>query len=146
MRGYIAASKAVEARNSLGQIGKDAAAAFEIESVQAGGAVTHRLCPSASRPVPDSLAKVKRAKYQSSAADWDVDKAANAGFACLKFSMSQPQYYQYNYSSTGSAITATAMGDLDGDGIPSTFMLSGKVNATGKLEIAPALLETNVRE
>src|ERR1700683_4815915 len=56
VRKYIANAKTAEARNSLGAIGKDAAMAFEREP--ASGAALHRLCPSASRSVPDSVVKV----------------------------------------------------------------------------------------
>jgi hypothetical protein len=129
-RRYIANSKSFEAMNALTQIGKDVTAAYE-------SAQPHRLCPSASRAVPDSLAKVKGMKYQSAPGDWDVDKAAEAGFACFKFSMDQPQYFMYSYESSGGSFTATAMGDLDGDGIPSVFSIAGFVDPGGHLVVGP---------
>jgi type IV pilus assembly protein PilA len=138
-RKYISNAKTVEARNALGQIAKDTVTAYE-------AAQPHQLCPSASQPVPNSLTKVKGVKYLSSPADWEVDKSANGGFFCLKFSMDQPQYFQYSYTSAVTTFNATAMGDLDGDGIPATLQAMGKVNSAGVLEVAPALLETNVGE
>ncbi len=133
-RKYIATAKQVEARSSLSQIGMLSSAAYARDG---------NVCPSASSPVP---AKVPSGtKYMSSPADWDVDKAANAGFACLGFSMSSPQYFQYDYKATATGFTATAIGDLDADGIPSEFSLEGKVVGS-VLEVSPTLGEKNAGE
>jgi len=158
VRKYIANAKTGEARNSLGQIGKDAQTAFERESmaptVLGGGNsanVSRQLCMPATGTVPAGMASVKGQKYQSKqteANDWAKDSAAVpvAGFACLKFSMQAPQYYEYNYTSdstattTGTVMTATANGDLNGDGaIFSTFQLYGGVDATNNLLVSPNL-------
>src|SRR5262249_16450833 len=92
VRKYIANSKTTEARNSPGQISKDGAAAFERETgsstvINVGNSsnLLRQLCPSASK-VPANAPQ--SAKYQSSPADW----AGNTGWACLKFSLEQPQY------------------------------------------------------
>jgi type IV pilus assembly protein PilA len=162
VRKYVANSKTAEARNSLGQIGKDSTTAFERESmagtVLAAGvstAVTRAECVKAGAPVPSAITGVQGKKYQSSqtaGADWSVDEATNAGFACLKFSMTAPQYYMYNYSSDavagtnpGTVFTATANGDLNGDTVQSTFTLVGSV-ITQNLFIAPNLVETDPEE
>jgi type IV pilus assembly protein PilA len=162
VRRYIANAKTAEARNSLGQIGKDAASALEREimstAVLAGGgtaALNRRLCLSASSPVPNSMDDVKGKKYQPNPArgqDYskDVDEVG-MGFACLKFEMTSPQYYQYNYTSDstattiGTTITATAQGDLDGDGTPSVFTLLGGVEE-GMLKLAPSIGEVDPEE
>jgi type IV pilus assembly protein PilA len=137
VRKYIATAKEAEARNALGQIGRDAVSAYEAEP--AGRA----LCASASRSVPASAASIRGMKYQSSPADWNVDEATGAGFHCLKFSMDQPQYYMYSYHSTGSSFTATANGDLNGDGVLSTFTLGGHTDGKGTLDLDPSIRETN---
>jgi type IV pilus assembly protein PilA len=147
-RKYIANAKTAEARNALAAIGRDAVAAYEREQ---GGATPHRLCPSASRPVPVSVASVTARKYQSSPAEWQVDAASHAGFACLAFEMDRPQYYQYSYAAhgrgaAGDGIEATATGDLDGNGTTSLFTLTGKVGADGALVIAPSLVERDPTE
>jgi hypothetical protein len=59
--------------------------------------------------------------------------------------MNPPQYYQYNYTNTGSGFTAAARGDLDGDGILSTFETKGRVEYD-RLTIAPSIEETNPDE
>jgi type IV pilus assembly protein PilA len=142
VRKYIANAKTAEARNAIGQIAKDAAAAYESRKA---------LCASASRSVPASAEYVRGAKYQSAPQDWSVDAARNAGFACLRFSMDRPQYYMYSYhasgrSSPGDSFEATANGDLNGDGVLSTFTLKGHVEQNGSIAIDPSLLETNPQE
>jgi len=157
MRRYIANSKTAEARNSLGQIAKLAAAAYEREKMPsvigagAAAAPVRELCASASKSVPASAAAIRGMKYQSAMSDWTVD-APDGGFACLKFAMDMPQYYQYSYvrsgkgSATGDSFTGTANGDLNGDGVLSTFQIRGAIGAGGMLNVAPTLVETNPLE
>ena len=150
VRKYIANAKTAEARNSLGAIAKDAAMAFEREPASSG-ATLHRLCPSASRSVPDSVVKVSGKKYLSSAAEWQVDATRHAGFACLGFSLASPQYYLYTYKArgwggAGDGFEATAIGDLNGDGKTSLFKISGSVPTGGVIDIEPNLIEQNPEE
>jgi len=146
VRRYIANSKTAEARNALGQIAKDAATTYESEKpVAVGSPITHRLCPGASRPVPISLTWVSAKKYQSSVADWNTDCASDRGFCCLKYAMDVPQYYMYSYGATPTTFTAKANGDLNGDGIASTFTIRGEV-VGGGLQIAPNIEEIDPGE
>ena len=163
VRKYVAEAKTAEARNAIGQIGKDAATAFERESMKptilgvgTATAVTRALCGSASATVPSAIASVKGQKYQSNqatGADWRKDESTNMGFACLKFLISAPQYYMYNYTSDGNQntptigtqFTATANGDLDGNGTLSTFSLVGAVSSN-MLYVAPNILAVNPDE
>jgi type IV pilus assembly protein PilA len=168
VRKYIANAKTAEARNSLGQMGKDASTAFaregmpgDVLAVGATAAVSNRLCGPATATVPAGMASVQGRKYQSDPTEWNVDKAVPpapaAGFSCLKFSMADPQYYLYDYQSTGTTgavgdtFTASAQGDLNGDGAAfSTFSLRGTVQAgsAGGLElmVAPNIEEVDPEE
>lgn len=63
----------------------------------------------------------------------------------LTFELADPHYYQYAFDSSGegnaATFTASAYGDLDCDGIYSTFQLTGKgqLDAAGNCEVpAPA--------
>jgi type IV pilus assembly protein PilA len=161
VRKYIANAKTAEARNSLGQIGKDAQTAFEKESMAsavlgAGAAtsVTRALCQSATVSVPSAIGSVQGKKYQSDPTigkDWNANAATNVGFSCLKFGMTAPQYYMYSYTSDstantqGTVFTATANGDLDGNTIQSTFQLFGSV-INSQLNVSPSLQETDPEE
>jgi len=159
VRKYIANSKTAEARNSLGQISKDAATAYEKESMtvagvlaQGGASATLRQLCTTSTPVPSTGVAPKGAKYQSAPADWNADSAtAGKGFACLKYSIDAPQYYAYTYTTVGSAsqgdsFTATALGDLNGDGNSSQFAVSGSIGNGMVLNVSPTIAEQNPEE
>lgn len=145
VRGYlrfVRMSKVAEARMMVGEMGRDAAQAFD---------TTGTLCPSASRPVPHDVDSVRGRTYLSSPSEWEADRAANAGFACLDFSMTDPQYYQYDYRSTGtgapgSSFRAIAQGDLDGDGDVARFVLEGRIAPGGVMVLSPNLVETDPEE
>jgi len=163
VRKYLANAKTAEARNSLGQMGKDQTAEYEQESMAgatlAAGAtagVSRQLCTTPGQSVPATAASIKGQKYQSSqvvGADWSFDAAtAGKGFACLRFAMDAPQYYMYNFTTTnGTAASgtwvATAQGDLNGDGVLSTFTLDGIIQPTTMtFSLAPNLKEVEPEE
>jgi type IV pilus assembly protein PilA len=156
VRKYLLNSKTAEVRNAVGQMAKDAKAAFERESMKsdvlkAGGVagVSNNLCTDATASVPSGKASVAGQKYQSAPSEWAVDSATpGKGFACLRFSISDPQYFMYDYKGTlGTAGTfaATGMGDLNGDGVTSTFSLRGEVTA-GTVFVAPNFAEDKPEE
>jgi type IV pilus assembly protein PilA len=164
VRKYLANAKTAEARNSLGQMGKDQSTEFEMESmpgtvltVQNSAASSHGLCVSPANPVPANMTAVQGKKYQSdsaSNADWQAQGTLpRTGWPCLKFSMDAPQYYQYNFTSDATTTTmgqtwsGQAQGDLNGDGtVFSLFTLAGAVNATNAFNLAPNIVETNPEE
>jgi type IV pilus assembly protein PilA len=154
VRKYLTNAKTAEVRNSLGQMAKDAVAAYERESMGAeplapGGtaALSNALCASATKSVPAAKGSIAGKKYQSSVADWNTDAATNAGFACLKFSMSDPQYYMYSYAidAPQGTFTATGEGDLDGNGTLSTFTMKGTVTEN-RVMVSPSIAEVNPDE
>lgn len=160
VRKYLTNAKSAEARTGVGRIAKDATSAFEREKMAAGAitpgesvAIGRELCPSAAK-VPDTLTKVAAKKYQSKTDDWGADP----GWACLRFSMSEPQYFMYSYTLTGDgtaagdSFAAVANGDLDGDNNPSTFSLNGVLRpgngADGELVVGvdPSINEVGSEE
>src|SRR5215469_9438118 len=79
VRKYIANAKTAEARNSLGQIAKDAAAAVEREkgtdAIIGAGSMSNLMrafCATANNTVPSGLGSVKGQKYQSKASEWTI--------------------------------------------------------------------------
>jgi type IV pilus assembly protein PilA len=158
VRKYVANSKTAEARNALGRMASAATIAYEHENMAGttlspgtSAGFSRTLCKTASATVPSSAAMVAGRKYQSSSADWSADFAGNSGFACLHFTIDQPQYYMYSYTTSGSAavgdrFTATANGDLDGDGVMSTFQITGSINSSYVINVAPNLVEINPEE
>lgn len=150
VRKYVTNAKTTEARNSLGRVAQDAAIAYEREGMagtvlaaRTTSGLSHHLCGAASVSVPATQSSIQGRKYQSKPTEWNVDSAGNSGFACLKFSLDQPQYYMYSYSMTGSgsnpgdSFTAAAQGDLNGDGVLSLFQISGSVNSKYVINVAP---------
>ncbi|MBK7586327.1 MAG: prepilin-type N-terminal cleavage/methylation domain-containing protein [Myxococcales bacterium] len=168
VRRYLFNARTAEARAAIGRMGKDAVGAYSREimsgaQLPTGGtaAVLNRLCVSASQPVPASAGAIKGGKYQSSPSDWNLDTATQGkGFACLRFTMTDPQFFQYDYKSStddwaqagadGTTFDAIARGDLNGDGVLSDFRLSGKLvkAPSGSIEalIAPNIAEINALE
>jgi len=164
VRKYLANAKTAEARNSIGQMAKDASTAYQKEgmapAVLAMGASTatvHALCKSSSKSVPAAVASIKGVKYQptnGTGNDYEVDITTNLGFSCIKFSMDQPQYFAYSYngdgdqntSVEGTLFTAIAYGDLNGDSTTSQFTLAGTVTSTHTTTIAPNIGEISPEE
>ena len=151
VRKYMANAKTAEARNGIGQMGKDAITAYFKEgmagSVLALGdsaGISNRLCDGANvAAVPASMASIKAQKYQSKPSEWN-------SWDCLHFSMNDPQYYQYDYLTTGdltkdAVFTCQAQGDLNGDGtLFSLFTQKGGVKAEGT--VYTAVLAPNMEE
>lgn len=161
VRRYILNSKTAEARNSIGQLAKDASAAYNREGMAAAvltlgeaTGVTNVLCDKAQDPVPKTMDLVQGKKYQSTPGEWSAGDM-HTGWQCVKFSMQDPQYYQYQYDASGTAkvgdtFSAIANGDLDGNKLPSKFLLKGQIQAdsTGHVvvTIAPNIEETSPEE
>jgi type IV pilus assembly protein PilA len=162
VRKYVTHAKTAEAVNSLGQMAKDETAAYENEAMLGStlgpgsvAGVSRALCTSPSASVPASPGQIKGQKYQSSqavGADWSADAATKGkGFSCLKFAMDAPQYYMYNFATTTGTIAggtwkATAMGDLNGDGLLSTTEIDGVIQASMTFSVAPNLIFFNPDE
>ena len=152
VRRYLLNAKTTEARNSLGQVAKDAKTAYERESmspaVVAPGlstAVVNLLCASAGVTVPSSTTSISGKKYQSDPSEW-LAGSRTVGWACIKFSMSDPQYYAYEYvAQAGTAFTVSARGDLDGNGTTSTFQMFGQVQSS-QVFLGPNISESSPDE
>lgn len=155
VRKYLSSAKSAEATNTLGAINRAAVAAYERESAPAqliegasSAQTLHKLCAS-SAAVPTSDAAIQNKKYTANTAanvDYHLGGgAAPTGWMCLKFEMSEPQYYRYKYTAAASPALATnvtapaganwlseARGDLNGDGTFSGFLTGGKISTSGQ--------------
>jgi type IV pilus assembly protein PilA len=157
VRKYMASAKSAEAKNSLGQMSKDASSAYNREHMAvailatgASAAGSNAICKAAAATVPTTATGVKGAKYQSAPTEWDTtDK--DTGWQCLKFSMAEPQYYRYSYTTAtwtgadGDTFEAKAFGDLDGDAVESTFEIDGLVRSQ-TVVVAPTIKEVKPEE
>ncbi|WP_437873593.1 type IV pilin protein [Sorangium sp. So ce363] len=167
VRRYLATAKTSEAKNTVGAITRGAAAAYERENAAAailgGGATStaasHELCDSAGA-VPGTIPT--GTKYQPNSAagtDFNLGSAVQ-GWPCLKFTISQPIYYQYHYlrgaNNTHAALTgapavgagllgfeASAIGDIDGDGTAFSGFARGGTITNGELALATQVFVNN---
>jgi len=146
---YVTNAKTAEARNALGQIAKSAVGAYEQERNSAGllapgaasAAVSHDFClTAATSDVPRSAADIKNKKYQSAATDWSG--TATTGWTCLKFAMTEPQYFQYGYVGTTQAgFNGWAEANFSNDTGPTHgYSLGGALNGS-QVIVQPAILE-----
>lgn len=154
---YMTNAKTAEARNALGMMGKAAVSAYEAESTSSailalsGSSTTsHGLCLPATAPVPAAIPK--GVKYQSSTAEWFLAAdTPRTGFTCLKFSLTEPQYFRYGYESDATATTsgdgfaAWAESDLKGEEAATlSFTLKGAIAPTTKqVVVSPSIEEFN---
>jgi type IV pilus assembly protein PilA len=156
VRRYMANAKSAEARNALGTMARNAVDQYDKDKYEPPGVLApggtlstlaKTFCGTAASNVPAALASVAAKKYQSNPTEWNAG-TNGTGWKCLKFSVDSPQGYMYGYAATTTidgAFTATAQGDLDGDGNPSKFEIFGKAD-NGVARFSPAIKETNADE
>jgi len=167
---YMASAKTAEAKNTIGRIANDAKASYERENAASeivadganSAAATNALCLSAANPVPQGNppGKVKYQPQTGAGLDFDAGDS-RTGWKCLRFTMTDPIYYQYHYNQGGNYVSAglpgapdptatgfeaAAKGDLDGDGIYSVFARGGTVTASGQLKMATNIFVDNELE
>jgi type IV pilus assembly protein PilA len=135
---YVKRSKAAEASTNLGAI-YHAEVAYYNQSgerfEESGFVAAPELTPNDS---PGS------AKYPANVALW----VAREEWATLGFALSTAHYYAYMVEGPagggpmpslgpGDAFTARAVGNLDGDGVQSTYLLAGTIAPSGELQRDP---------
>ena len=158
VRKYLSSAKTAEAKNGVGAIVRGAGAAYEREVTNSqllaegtsSSALSNALCFSAIA-VPAFVPKGQ--KYQPNTKEgFDFERGDGlSGWKCLRFSISQPIYYQYGYLRAAQVTKAPAgdfeafsVGDLDGDSATSSFSRTGRVNTTtGQLVLATQIYVEN---
>jgi hypothetical protein len=127
---YVRHAKTAEAVGSVTAIAQAAAAYYDASDAKQPAGTTPEAAhamrhfpPSSTTSVPPSADSVKGRRYQSTLADW-----SGSPWQELRFSIPQPQFYAYSFVSQGSGVQAKAWaiarGDLDGNGVASTFKLA----------------------
>lgn len=122
---YLKHAKTAEAIRGLGAMENGSRQQYQRETPWPPGTsdkYVHMFCPTAG---PTPAAMPRGAKVLVPTTEWN-----SAGWACLKFSMVDPQFYVYKSVSndllgTDAVYTATAEGDLDGNGTSSLFEIVG---------------------
>jgi prepilin-type N-terminal cleavage/methylation domain-containing protein len=114
---YMKKGKAAEAELQLAKIKTNAKASYNTDS--AYPAVTTTLTPTQNCCTQNVGSKKKCAVV---ATDW-----ATSSWQALDFQLDEPFYFQYSYTGTSTAYTATAVGNLDCDATSITYTLTGAV-------------------
>lgn len=117
---YMKVSKRSEAEVNLDAIRKGAEAeAMENESFPVA---TAPLTPA--RPCCEGRGR----RCPAVEKDW----VGVAAWDALGFELVEPSFFQYSYTSDGRTLRATAVGDLDCDGVTVTYELRGTLDGTGR--------------
>ncbi len=119
MRGYLQKAKTAEGLSTVQSIARAAAACGEREPDPTDPTAVAGLPPTTT-PIPASLGEVQGKKYTSAPSEWRTP-----GWDCIKFEMSTPQYFQYQWVRTSAtAGVVRGVADLDGDGVPEVQLES----------------------
>lgn len=127
---YIRRSKTVEATMNIRKLFDSSVSYYEGEHSDNTGKILAKQFPvKADRsPAKGTCSGSPGGKCAPDPKYWDD---ANHTWAALNFSVDDPFYYSYQYDSEGTdttaKFTASAFGDLDGDGTESTFQRMGSV-------------------
>lgn len=149
---YVRHAKTVEAVSSVTSLAGAAAEHYNAsDATQPSGASPHavhamRHFPPSSRvAVPEDALSVRGHRYQSNLADWSTSPWRE-----LRFSIVQPQCYQYSFEAEGAGAAAkalvTAQGDLDGDGARSLYSLAIEPDVGLTAQVAKTMTKKDVEE
>ena len=133
---YVRRSKTTEATLNLRKLSDSAQSYFHHEWYDRVG---NRLTPHFPASAPPTPARPHCAAggehgFQPRPEDW-----SHPTWQALNFAIDDPHNYQYSFTSDGEDIGATfvarAVGDLDCDGVFSTFTRRGYVDANGEIQV-----------
>ncbi len=138
---YMRKSKTVEAHEALQKIMVGAKSYYVAEHWDSNGNYLPMAFPSNVTKTPTTPYCDRRI---TPTAVWDA-----AGWAPLRFALVEAHYYSYDFETnnatgTSAKYTAYAYGDLDCDGIQSTFDIRGSINNEGDVKTAgPMIIKRN---
>jgi prepilin-type N-terminal cleavage/methylation domain-containing protein len=127
---YARRAKTVEATMNIRRMYDGAVAYYLGEHADKTGANQNQRFPNSAGPTP-TAGIPKGVKKLTPADEWRTPE-----WSALDFAVSDPQYYQYAFLNVGGGVGAKALGivqaqgDLNGNGVPSTFQrfCQGEIN------------------
>ncbi len=129
---YIKRSKTSEATMQLRKLYDSSATYFATDWADSTGATLAHQFPNPATLTPATVPGATKAVTPETT--WSTG-ALGSTWVALNFAVTDPHLYAYQYDSTGSnstdnasQFTASAFGDLDGDGTESTFVRFGSVD------------------
>jgi type II secretory pathway pseudopilin PulG len=128
---YIRRAKTSEAEDRISEMFRSATSYYTQEQVSRGSMTTipPQFPVSSALTPPGRCCENPDGRCLPNPDQWDTPT-----WQALNFAISEPHYFQYQFISDGQGFTARALGDLDCDGIYSTFERAGMVNAHGDVE------------
>jgi type IV pilus assembly protein PilA len=142
---YIRRSKTVEATMNLRKLFDSSVSYYETEHANSTGSILSRQFPLTVTWSPATNCGTQpggKCNPTTEASVWRVGT-----WTALNFSVDDPFYYSYEYTSSGtdsnSTFSAEAQGDLDGDGTFSLFRRTGSVTAENNVSGGAGLYSTN---
>ena len=132
---YIAKARSTEARMHIEKIYNGARVYWMEPHAQAG--VVGSLPPQL--PVSKAATPALRCCVISGVGSRCVPEPTqwqDPTWVAVQFSMDDPHYYQYEFTASATQFTARAIGDLDCDGVTSSYSMVGRVNAEGVFGLA----------
>jgi len=115
---YVKRGKTSEATASIASMYRLQLSYYE-NTQERSSATTFATCPTLPAAAPSA------SKYPANVTLWMNISAWNT----LGFVLERPHYYQYSTDGSNTAMTARAVGDIDGDGTTSTFERSATLNS-----------------
>ncbi len=142
---YIRRSKTVEATMNIRKLFDSSVSYFEGEHATVTGAIVAKQFPLSVAITPAARCCTNTGgKCPPSSTAW---QDAAGSWSSLNFSVDDPFYYQYQYTSAGtdgtSTFNAQAFGDLDCDSILSTFARTGSVTSDNNVTGGSGLFSKN---
>jgi hypothetical protein len=164
-REFMQESKVSEAGTNLDKIGFLAEEFYTQRSrrMARGGIGDDRMAPVASFPhappcvqvpggefrrngqqVPRDLSSIQAKNYQPTQADWEKGEGGEyTAWYEMRWALTTPMRFGYCYEGVGegmeSKFTVWAFGDLDGDGVLSTYQRVGAVGPDGAPTVGPVV-------
>ncbi len=137
---YARRSKMVEASMNVRKLADSATSYYEGEHADISGNILPKQFPASIGLTPARSCCEQGGKCMPDQTTWN-----NESWAALNFSVDDPYYFQYEFTSSGTEknakFTARAIGDIDCSGRKSVFERSGHVLDDGSVQITP--LKTN---
>jgi len=115
---YVKRSKTTEASAGIASIYRLQLSYYE-NTQERSSATSFATCSALPSGPPSA------SKYPASVTMW----TNSSDWAALGFVIETPHYYQYSTDGTNTAMTARAVGDIDGDSTNSTFERSAQLNS-----------------
>jgi len=147
---YIRRSKTSEATMNIRKMFDSSVSYYNEEHAARNGGILPRMFPSTVNATPPSAPHSACAGNTSQKVAPAPAMFANASFQALNFSVDDPFYFSYQYTSAGtgraSQFTAQAYGDLDCDNVLSTFERVGTVDAANNVNGGAGLYQQNELE